>query len=394
MADGTGIEWTDATWNPIRGCSRVSEGCRHCYAETVAARFSGPGQPYAGLARFVDRPGGAREARWTGTVRIVEGQELTPLRWQRPRRIFVNSMSDLFHENVPDDAIDRILAVMALAHWHTFQVLTKRPKRMRQYFAEKWQPAPAREVTIAGETISVPAEKRPGDRWDQVDRAIDELTTQGRMFDQDRFWTPEGALIGRPAWPRQPLPNLWLGVSVEDQAAADERIPHLLATPAAVRFISAEPLLGPVDVRWSLGHPIGIAAGFLERGSFSPGLETLHPLDWIIAGGESGPGARPVHPQWINSLRDQCAAAGTAFFFKQWGEFHPSAAHDHEAMGCLRTPEAINIAGDREYRPSEQFRLITSELGWAGMCRVGKKAAGRLLDGRTHDAMPGARHDG
>lgn len=382
MADGTGIEWTDATWNPIRGCSRVSEGCRHCYAETVAARFSGPGQPYAGLARFVDRPDGTREARWTGKVKLVEDQLLTPLRWQRPRRIFVNSMSDLFHENISDDTIDRVFAVMALAHWHTFQILTKRPERMRQYFAETWQPAPARQLMVAGETISLAAETRPGDRWDQVDHAIDGLT-QDSIFDQGRFWTPEGDLIGRPAWPRRPLPNVWLGVSVEDQDAADERIPLLLDTPASVRFISAEPLLGPVDLIRAGGvpkvhhHPDNVpspALGALVRAAvrhLNPGRQLL---DWVIAGGESGPGARAMQIGWARSLRDQCEAAGVAFFFKQWGEWAP-----------IRDEPASETQED------EELRGVGKSIGGEYMRRVGKRAAGSLLDGRKHAAWPGAR---
>lgn len=368
MADGTGIEWTDATWNPIRGCSRVSEGCRHCYAETVAARFSGPGQPYEGLARFVDRPGGPREARWTGKVALVGDQLLTPLRWRRPRRIFVNSMSDLFHEAVPDEWIDRIFAVMALAPHHTFQILTKRPERMRAYFAETWQPAPARELAIGDETISLPAEARPGDRWDQIEHAIDDLTNDP-MFDKDRFWTTEGALIGRPAWPRRPIPNVWLGVSVENQASADARIPLLLDTPAAVRFISAEPLLGHIDLS-ALDIGGGLAWNALGR---SKGGVTGC-LDWVIVGGESGPGARAMQAGWARSLRDQRAAAGVAFFFKQWGEWAP--VHDEPAS---------------ETQEDEELRGVGTSIGGEYMRRVGKRAAGSLLDGRKHAAWPGAR---
>ena len=299
MADGTGIEWTDATWNPIRGCSRVSEGCRNCYAETVAARFSGPGQPYEGLARFVDRPDGAREARWTGEVQLVEAHLTDPVRWQRPRRVFVNSMSDLFHEKVPDTAIDRVFAVMALAPRHTFQVLTKRPERLRAYCSDPGSPGRVARALIDNVLIER--------RWPFVGREAWPVQSIGDEEDPDDVTIP---------WP---LPNVWLGVSVEDQVAADTRIPILLATQAAVRFISAEPLLGPVNVRWSLGEPINIAAGLLERGRFSPGLETLRGLDWIIVGGESGPGARPFYAPWARSILHQCQKAGVACFIKQMG---------------------------------------------------------------------------
>jgi len=281
MADKSAIEWTDATWNPVRGCTRVSPGCGGpgkaggCYAERIAARFSGPGQPFEG---FAERKGG--EARWTGKVALIEDMLAVPLRWSKPRRIFVNSMSDLFHEHLPDGAIDQVFAMMALCPQHTFQVLTKRPERMRDY-----------------------------------------------LSDQDPM----------------PLPNVWLGVSAEDQARADERIPLLLETPAAVRFVSCEPLLGPIDLinldhtgaqRKDQAH--GISA--LWRAAAEIGLRTM--LDWVICGGESGPVARPMHPDWARSLRDQCQAAGVPFFFKQWG---------------------------------------------------GKKRAGRLLDGVEHNAFPEAR---
>lgn len=381
MADGTGIEWTDATWNPIRGCSRVSEGCRHCYAETVAARFSGRGQPYEGLARFVDRPDGSSEARWTGKVRLVEEALTLPLRWRRPRRIFVNSMSDLFHEKVPDEWIDRIFAVMALSPNHTFQILTKRPERMRAYFAETWQPAPARDFIIGGEKITIPAETRPGDRWDQVERAIDELTAD-KLFEQDRFWTSDGELIGRPAWPRQPMPNVWLGVSIEDQVTADARIPILLKTPAAVRFVSAEPLLGMVDLVRAGGatnvhhHPDNDLSNEATRGAIGAIVRAatrsigVPMLDWVIVGGESGPRARLMHPEWASLLRYQCEGSGIPFFFKQWGEWVP-----RRALGYL--PPGIDI---------DRFDYDGMNDAW----RVGKKIAGRVLDGRTHDAFPAA----
>lgn len=261
MGDKTKIQWTDATWNPLRGCSRVSDGCRNCYAESVAHRFSGPGMPYEGLTRVVNgRPA------WTGEVRTVPELLDQPLRWKRPRRIFVNSMSDLFHENVPDDFLPWPFAVMATAKQHVFQVLTKRPERMRR------------------------------------------VMNDGAFFDAVACMALQvyGAEITADDWP---LSNVWLGVSVENQAAADERIPLLLDTPAAVRWISAEPLLGPV----STVVPFDGATVDAARGA-RPGIPRI---DWIVAGGESGPHARPMHPDWVRSLRDQCAAAGVPFHLKQ-----------------------------------------------------------------------------
>jgi protein gp37 len=268
MGDKTNIAWTSSTWNPLRGCTRVSEGCRFCYAESVAARFSGPGLPYEGLARST--PNGAR---WTGELRLVEKHLEDPLRWRKPRRIFVNSMSDLFHENVPDEWIDRIFAVMALAPEHTFQVLTKRPERMRAWAARS--------------------------NWSTTVLCTEVYKTGGGTLDAD----PGGSL----GWP---LPNVWLGVSTEDQKTADERIPILLDTPAAVRFVSAEPLLGPVLFDESPRYWLGSA-------SQSRGMHDG--LDWIIAGGESGPNARPCDVAWIRSIVEQCRAAGTACFTKQLG---------------------------------------------------------------------------
>jgi protein gp37 len=319
----TKIEWTDAVWNPIRGCSRVSEGCRRCYAERQAIRQSGPGGKYEGLVKIrqVERDGKKyREPQWTGKVVFDEEKLQEPLHWKAPRRVFVNSMSDMFHEGVEFSVIGAIWITMAKAKQHTFQILTKRPHRMQAFL--KWA----------------------------------EESREPRELNRD-LW-PDG-------WP---TPNVWLGVSVEDQATADERIPLLLETPAAVRWISAEPLLGPVDLT-RLG----------PDGTQWAGLNTLtgeqpccheHPdrsvwhksLDWVIVGGESGPGARPMHPEWARSLRDQCKSAGVPFFFKQWGEWWHN--------------DGFHLAGD-----------IKAER-W----RVGKKKAGRLLDGLEWSQYPEARN--
>jgi protein gp37 len=280
MSDGTGIEWTDATWNPLVGCTKVSPGCDHCYAETLVNRFAGTSVAFP--TTF-------------DTVNIRGEKMLTqPLRWSKPRRVFVNSLSDLFHADVPDEFIARVFAVMAAAPRHTFQLLTKRHARMRSLLnSPRWP-----------EMLTEAAE------WPLAFR--------------------EGEPVGLDIDPEQPLPNVWLGVSVEDQQWADIRIPALLDTPAAVRWISAEPLLGPVSLYTRHDdHPV-------HGGR----------LDWVVVGGESGPSARPMSAEWARSLRDECARAGIPFLFKQWGNHDEHGRH------------------------------------------VGKKRAGRLLDGVQHDGYP------
>ena len=254
MSQNSTIEWTDATWNPVTGCSKVSPGCARCYAETFAERFRGvKGHPYEqgfDLRLWPERLG-------------------LPLEWRKPRMIFVNSMSDLFHEDVPDSFIESVFDTMVASHWHTFQVLTKRSARMLEW-------------------------------------------TRGRF-------TPRRPFRGKRAWPL----NVWLGVSVETNKY-NERITDLVKSSAIVRFLSCEPLLGPLDF----------------------GECVLENIGWVIVGGESGPRARPMDPAWAKGIKRQCEATGTPFFFKQWG------AHDADGN------------------------------------RVGKKVAGRLLEGRTWDEMP------
>jgi protein gp37 len=272
MAKKTGIAWTDGTWNPIRGCSPVSEGCRNCYAATMASRFSGDGQPYEGLAK---------NGRWTGAVRIVNEHLQDPLKWRAPQRIFVNSMSDLFHEALHDDQIDTIFGIMANAPQHTFQVLTKRPERMKAYLS------------------------KPGVTYRWRCRAIDAL---GSIY------------TGEPSGPG-PLRNVWLGVSVEDQATADERIPLLIATPAAVRFISAEPLLGPLKLTELPvpGDDRGFQFNSLTDSDDEHFFNVHAKLDWVIVGGESGPGSRPFNVAWARDLVRQCKQHDVAIFVKQLG---------------------------------------------------------------------------
>jgi protein gp37 len=356
MAGGTSIEWTDETWNPIVGCDIVSPGCTNCYAMRMAARLEAMGvEHYAGMTRKVNG-----HSVWTGTIRSAPESILAaPLRWKRPRRIFVNSMSDLFHEDVPGAAIDQVFAVMALAPQHTFQVLTKRAGRMRMYLTEVDR---ERELSIA-------------DAIKTLARALHPLDLVAR---DNMIWrAPYGGCE-----PMLPLPNVWLGVSVEDQPRADERIHELLATPAAKRFISAEPLLGLIDIARfvpELLTPITEQVGAYAASGHEY-LGTPIGLDWVIAGGESGPGARPMHPDWPRALRDQCAAAGVAFFFKQWGEWAPVSGRPGVVMASsdVAWPDGTIGRGSAD---------LNGGLG-VGISHVGKKTAGARLDGVEHRAFP------
>ncbi len=273
----TSIEWTESVWNPLRGCSRISPGCEHCYAERHASRFSGEGLPFHGYAK---------DGRWTRKVSLLGGDALTdPLGWRTPRRVFL-SMSDLFHEGLEDDALDHVFAVMAICALregrssHTFQMLTKRADRMHRYL-----------------TAGI----------DDLRRRI--AAVGARMMEESDGW--HETLRWQMPWP---LPNLWLGVSVEDQEYADMRIPKLLSSPAAVRIVSYEPALGPVDLTKYLRVGLYTVDGHGDDAYLYPRL------GWVIAGGESGAGARPFDEAWGRAARDACAAAGVPFFFKQMGK--------------------------------------------------------------------------
>ncbi len=278
MADRSSIEWTQATWNPTTGCDRTSMGCDHCYALTLARRLKAMGNPK------YQADGSPRTSGPGFGLTLHDDQLGLPHRWVSPRVVFVNSMSDLFHESVPDSFIDAVFSVMADTPRHTYQVLTKRSKRLASWGA-------------------------------------------------------------RREWP----PNVWMGVSVEN-AQYRFRVDHLRRVPAAVRFISAEPLVGPIS-----------------------GLD-LSGVAWLIAGGESGPRARPMHPEWVRELRDQCVASGTAFFFKQWGTWA------HDPAGDL----AVTVGGELVERQA----LGAVPGAPSPVRRLGRRAAGRRLDGRTWDQMP------
>jgi protein gp37 len=257
----TKIEWTDRTWNPVTGCTKVSRGCDHCYAEGIARRFAGS------------------KAFPNGFDVTLHPERITaPLRWRKPARVFVNSMSDLFHADIPDDFIARVFAVMAATPFNTYQVLTKRHGRMRSLLSDS----------------------------NFADLVIEDLHTS---LDLNADYVD--SCLETWLWP---LRNVWLGVSVEDQQRADLRIPALLDTPAAVRFLSCEPLLGPIVL--CTGCAIDTPCA----------LDRVGGVDWVIVGGESGPGARPMEPAWARDLRDQSTTNGVPFFFKQWGGRNAKAA--------------------------------------------------------------------
>ena len=340
MSDKTHIEWTDATWNPVTGCAKVSQGCKHCYAERDWARLSAARPtPNAYTGRpFTD-------------VQCHHDRLDQPLRWAKPRRIFVNSMSDLFHEDVPDEFIADVFAYMSYARQHSFQVLTKRPARMARLLSDpEW-------ITEAYDASLAIAHE-------------DACEILGRRGEFSPFERKRGDI--RAHDPVLPLANVWLGVSVEDQATADERIPLLLQTPAAVRWVSAEPLLGPVDDLFGLIKDCQRMRDYGGGREFDP----LPGVDWVVVGGESGPKARPMHPDWARSLRDQCAAAGVPFLFKQHGEW----ISDEDIDNCnLSSPEIAD---------ADQYFRVHDWPDRSQSYRIGKKAAGRLLCGKLHDEYP------
>lgn len=285
----TGIQWTDETWNPITGCTRVSPGCENCYAEALSATRLSTSPKYQGVATRT-----AAGPRWTGRIRLHPEVLDRPVRWTKPRRIFVNSMSDTFHADVPEEFLDALFAAMAVSPEHVFQVLTKRPHRAAEYLA-----SPGRAGSVAAETA------------------------RGTDYPHDPPWPfvrPDDLAA------RWPLPNVWIGTSIEDQERADARIPHLLRCPAAVRFLSCEPLLGEVRLR-ALGDSSFDAegaphydalGGFSYWGNGDYGVDGPS-VDWVIVGGESGPEARPMYLDWARRIVEDCRSAGVAVFVKQLG---------------------------------------------------------------------------
>lgn len=366
MSTDTTIEWATKTWGPVLGCRKVSAGCDNCYAIRTSHRLAHlphTKQLYNGLTEKTEHG-----LDWTGRVIVVDARLADPLRWKKPERIFVNSQSDLFHSDVPDDFIVRVFAIMALAQRHTFQILTKRPARMKYMLASP-----------------------------QFPRAVAEATMRFRDHSTGGY---SGAATAGAAEERLrrdwPLSNIWLDVSVEDQRWADIRIPALLGTSAAVRWISAEPLLGPIDLRLldaadgctcgSPGGPSGHEAGCGSE----PGLHWG--ISWVVAGGESGPGARPMHPNWARAIRDQCEAVGVPFLFKQWGAWspvEPDVWQNRRETDWIIRPDGYHWPLAEPHGAADGL----SEADIPTIRRVGKKAAGRLLDGRTHDEYPAAREE-
>lgn len=361
MSDGSSIEWTEATLNTVTGCTKVSPGCALCYIErTPPFRMQG--------RRFTGGSGPDGVGATTGVVLHPERVTL-PLRWRKPRIIFVNSLADLFHDEVPDEHIVMLFAVAALTPRHTYQLLTKRPARMRALIS-----SPKFIVAVAKAAAKL-------------------LAAEGSV--------PGYITLPLETWP---LPNVWLGVSVEDQKRADLRIPALLDTTAAVRFLSCEPLLGPLNLRPWLADP-----AWVDGDVWPPSNARERSFDWVIVGGESGPGARPMHPGWARRIRDDilathppghhALAAGAdpvAFFFKQHGEYVEVPTADARSGDVWRLGDSVHLASP--WRPDEPPQAGAEpgrwdEFGDVLMRRVGKKAAGRLLDGREHNDMPSRTTD-
>lgn len=283
----TSIEWTDMVWNPVTGCSPVSEGCRNCYAARIASRFGKEGESFEGLAE---------SGKWTGKITLHPERLNIPLHRKKPTRFFVNSMSDLFHPEIPVSFIIEVFEVMAACPQHTFQVLTKRPERIGPV-----------------------------------------------LYGEEGRWYLGGG---------DSIPNVWLGFSAEDQETFDVRAERIESAGwTGLIWVSLEPLLGSVDI-----------SRYLKKSCWSMRL------GWIVVGGESGTSARPMHPYWVRSIRDCCQAAGIPFFFKQWGEW----------AQCDDPQEVLRLR-------NRAFEILPGHLCFK---RVGKKAAGCLLDGRTWDEFP------
>ena len=358
MGANSKIEWTDATWNPIRGCSMApgseAGGCLNCYAARMAARgLPGLKSPTTGEPFAVMRDSGPR---WTGKVELIESEIDRPFHWRKPKRIFVNSTSDTFHPDVTDDQLLRLFTVAGNAHIgpgvetpHTLIFLTKRAQRMLSVVSRlRWDVGIAL-TSWAGRTqiFNLMA------RLEGQTSPWKSLGGGGRLETKPAGWMP---------------PNIWLGVSVETQVTADQRVPLLLQTPAAVHFVSAEPLLGPLNL-WPYLHRERTALDYEQWADYGKPFGWSAGVRWVICGGESGPGARPMQTEWARSLRDQCQAADTAFFFKQWGE-HLGAFQD----------------GGFDDRGSQLHNCSFDPI------RVGKRLAGRLLDGREWNEFPEVRN--
>lgn len=380
----TKIEWTDAVWNPIVGCEKVSAACKNCYAIPMAHRLAGikaSAKKYEGITAKTE--GG--KINFTGKVRLDDESLLKPLQWKKGRKIFVNSMGDLFHKDVPFEWLDKVFAVMALCPQHTFQILTKRSARMREYFDSRIKDDEYSPVNNCGFCM------RETERY--ISKALIEIAS--KSLENYEFLTKHrsGVIhIYKGGWANQlfvyrerniksifPLKNVWLGVTVENQATANERVPHLLACPGKVRFLSCEPLLenialGERHIKYDqFGNEVKAFSNYLEVG-----------IDWVIVGGESGRGARPTHPDWVLSIRDQCTQAGVPFFFKQWGVNAPLTQIEADSFDFPSCDFLMN-----EFSEVLSTNNTETHRGrYVGFARLGKGKAGRKLDGIEYNGMP------
>jgi protein gp37 len=319
------IEWTEKVWNPITGCTQISAGCDNCYAKRESPRFK-------------NLPGYSKENPFKPTFHANRLDQ--PLRWRKPSRIFVCSMGDLFHEEIKFEQIAAVFGVIAASPQHTFQVLTKRPERMKEFF--EWL------VKNKKQNVLIMLEARERFNHKKIEKYFD-------------FWRSD---FGKEAWP---LPNLWLGVTAENQEQADKRIPILLQTTAAKRFVSIEPMLSEIEIingkknRWTMPTDIDSSGNKIKW--TDPGKKFI-PLDWVIVGGETGSKARPMHDGWVYSIKEQCKNSGTPFFFKGWGEWVPFG----------QSPPGTMFNKKRKCTVSHT--------------KTGKKIAGCLLDGVEHKEYP------
>jgi protein gp37 len=375
MAANTSIEWTDATWPVIAGCKEISPGCANCYSARLTATRLRHTPKYRGLAVI----GANGHPRFTGESRLAREHLHWPMKWRAPRRIFVADMSDLFYERVTDGEIMDVFRVISGCPLHTFQILTKRPERMAEWF-RKWADVAEPGAEWDAKLVRGPAEVRAA-----------HSSARSRLFaDMIEGWgtPPDGAAYPSYDWMEGPrwwpaiFHNAWLGVSVEDRKHGLPRIDALRRIPAAVRFLSIEPLLEDL------------------------GTIDLSGIHQVIVGGESGPGARPMHPDWARSIRDQCVAARVSFFFKQWGHHAPWLDESRFTHSGAEEREHVWLAPNGDHGACWIIDDDGSWSNWTGeppmgpdgitttaavLAPIGKKRAGRILDGRTWDEFPTVR---
>lgn len=370
------IEWTEKTWNPIVGCSLVSEGCTNCYAMKMAHRLASiPAQAhaYGGLTRMRMRKNGGPV--WTGDVRFLEDRLFEPAMNKKPTMYFVNSMSDLFHGKLHDDQIAMIFAVMALCPQHTFQVLTKRPQRAAEWMIENIHRTGAASIDLAA-TWAI---RRRPELFLEMEKGmptyepLQHLAKAGWKRTDGIFPSPAGSHL-ETNWAycgKIPFDHIWMGVSIENQATYDQRIEWVWKIPARTIFISFEPLLGPIQLKRTR-YTSGVSASV----EYVPSI-SMWGFDWMIVGGESGPGARPMHPDWVKGLKDAADVAGIPLFFKQWGEYLPHCQADAED----RTDDLPTSAMRQFPSPHNPGKMNS-------YYKIGKAKAGHKLGSQTYRQFP------